>query len=108
MSELALPSLFSTTGSPRLRRRVVVTGLGLVTPLGLDVESSWSAILAGQSGVGQIDRFDTTEFRSRIGGLVKGFNPCDYLGRQGARRTEPFVHYGVAAALQAIEDARDG
>lgn len=102
---LGRPSL-AETHRLQLRRRVVVTGLGLVTPLGLDVESTWSAILAGKSGVVPITRFDTSEFRSRIGGLIDGLSASAHLGLQGARRTEPFVHYGVDAAVQALSDAR--
>ncbi len=87
------------------RRRVVVTGLGLVCPVGLDVASSWEAILAGRSGIGPIDRFDTSAFSVRIGGGVKGFDVKDYLPPKEARKMDPFIHYGIAAGQQAFEDA---
>ena len=87
------------------RRRVVVTGLGMVCPVGLDVASSWEAILAGRSGIGPIDRFDTSQFTVRIGGGVKGFDVKAYLSPKEARKMDPFIHYGIAAGQQAFEDS---
>ena len=87
------------------RRRVVVTGLGMVCPVGLDVASSWEAILAGRSGIGPIERFDTSQFTVRIGGGVKGFDVKAYLSPKEARKMDPFIHYGIAAGQQAFEDS---
>lgn len=86
-------------------KRVVITGVGLVTPLGIGVEESWSAVCAGKSGVGEITRFDASAYQTKIAAEVKGFNPEDYLSRKEARRIEPFIAYAVAAARMALEDA---
>lgn len=86
-------------------RRVVVTGLGTVCPMGLNVEESWANILAGKSGIGPITHFDVSSFSVRFGGGVKGFEVGAYLPLKDARKMDPFIHYGVAAAKQAIEDA---
>ncbi len=86
-------------------RRVVVTGLGTVSPMGLDVEESWANILAGKSGIGPITHFDVSSFSVRFGGSVKGFDVSDYLSAKDARKMDSFIHYGIAAAKQAIEDA---
>lgn len=86
-------------------RRIVVTGLGIVSPVGSDVETAWSNILAGKSGVSLIDRFDTTGFSVRIGAGVQGFDLSRYMSPKEARKTDPFIHYGIAAAKQAIANA---
>ncbi len=86
-------------------RRVVVTGLGLVTPVGNDVEASWSAILAGRSGIRPIESFDVSAFPSRIGGSIRGLELEPHLSARDARRMDPFIHYGIVAGAQAIEDA---
>ncbi|MGH2379551.1 MAG: beta-ketoacyl-ACP synthase II [Candidatus Limnocylindria bacterium] len=88
------------------RRRVVVTGLGLVTPLGLDVESSWSALLAGKSGIGPITRFDPEGLETKIAGEIPEFDPFKYLDRKEVRRTDRFAQFSVAAATQALADAK--
>nr|WP_315041100.1 beta-ketoacyl-ACP synthase II [uncultured Moraxella sp.] len=85
--------------------RIVITGMGAVTPLGLDVESSWQGILAGKSGISQIEHFDTTDYRSKIAGLVKDFDISQYMSAKDARRYDIFVQYGVAAATQALQNA---
>jgi len=87
------------------QRRVVVTGMGLISPMGLDVESSWEAILAGRSGITPIDSFDISGFPTRFGGPIRGFDVTQYMARKEARRYDAFVHYGVAAAVQALEDS---
>lgn len=87
------------------QRRVVVTGLGLVSPLGLDVESSWQGILAGRSGIGPIDTFDVSDYPTRFGGPIRDFDVTQYMSRKEAKRFDPFVHYGVAASVQAVEDS---
>lgn len=87
------------------QRRVVVTGLGMVSPVGLDVESSWQAIVAGRSGIGPIDSFDTSGFPTRFGGPVWDFDVTQYMSGKEARRYDAFVHYGVAASVQALADS---
>lgn len=86
-------------------RRVVITGLGLVTPLGFGVEDTWAALCAGKSGIGRITRFDTTDFQTRIAGEVKNFNPEDHLPKKEAKRTTLFIAYAVACARMALEDS---
>ncbi|CAM3327136.1 beta-ketoacyl-ACP synthase II [Halomonas lysinitropha] len=87
------------------RRRVVVTGLGLVTPVGNAVEESWASILAGKSGIAPIEHFDVSAFNTRFGGSVKGFDISPYLNPKEARKMDLFIQYGMAAGAQAIEDA---
>ncbi|MFZ5493047.1 MAG: beta-ketoacyl-ACP synthase II [Pseudomonadota bacterium] len=87
------------------KRRVVITGLGMVSPLGLDVPSSWAGILAGRSGIGPIAGFDTSAFSVRIGGAVKDFEVGKYLSPKEARKMDTFIHYGIAAAQEALRDA---
>ena len=86
-------------------RRVVVTGLGAVTPLGVGVRNTWEAILAGKSGVGPITRFDTKDFSATIAAEVKGFDPEQFIDRKEIKRMDPFIHYAMAAAHMAMEDA---
>lgn len=88
-----------------MNRRVVVTGLGLVTPLGHTVKDTWENILAGKSGISLIDIFDTSQFASRIGGLIRDFDGSRYLPRKELKKMDPFIHYGIAASVQAMEDA---
>ena len=87
------------------RRRVVVTGLGAVTPVGNDVAETWSGIVAGRSGIRPIDSFDVSGYSSRIGGAVRDLDLSPYLAPRDARRMDPFIHYGLAASIQALEDA---
>ena len=87
------------------RRRVVVTGLGAVTPAGNDVAESWSNILAGRSGIRTIDAFDVSGYASRIGGAIRGLDLGRYLTPRDARRMDPFIHYGLVASIQAVEDS---
>ena len=88
-----------------MTRRVVVTGMGTVNPLGNNVKDFWSAIRAGENGIGALDRFDTKDFSAKIAGQVKGFAPEKVLETKEARRMDPFVQYGYAAATQAIKDS---
>ena len=88
-----------------MRRRVVVTGLGLITPVGNTVQEAWESILAGRSGISAIDIFDVTDFSSRIGGLIRNFDVTTIMPAKEARKTDPFIHYGLAAGVQAIEDS---
>ncbi|WP_027856068.1 beta-ketoacyl-ACP synthase II [Marinobacterium jannaschii] len=87
------------------RRRVVVTGMGMVTPVGNSVEETWSNILSGTSGIAPIDQFDTTQFATRFSASVKGFDVSPYMSPKEARKIDLFIQYGMAAATQAIEDA---
>ena len=86
------------------RRRVAVTGLGIVCPVGNTVEEAWQNLVAGKSGIGSITRFDATPFACRIAGEVKGFDVAAYLPAKEARHMDTFIHYGVAAAIQAWKD----
>jgi 3-oxoacyl-[acyl-carrier-protein] synthase II len=87
------------------RRRIVVTGLGLVTPVGNTVDESWRQILAGQSGIDKVTRFDPSPLSVQFAGEVKGFKIEDYIPAKEARHMDAFIHYGIAAALQAVRDA---
>ena len=87
------------------RRRVVVTGLGCISPVGNTVAEAWSNLLAGKSGIDMITRFDATNFSCRIAGEVKGFDVERYMSAKEARTVDAFVHYGIAAAVQAVADA---
>ena len=87
------------------RRRVVVTGLGCISPVGNTVAQAWTNLLAGQSGIGLISKFDTSAFACRIAGEVKGFNLEQYISTKEARTMDAFIHYGIAAAAQAVADA---
>jgi len=87
------------------RRRVVVTGMGMLTPLGTDVPSTWQGILAGQSGIGLIEHTDLSAYTTRFGGSVKGFQVEDYLSPKEARRLDLFIQYGLAASFQAVRNA---
>jgi 3-oxoacyl-[acyl-carrier-protein] synthase II len=88
-----------------LPRRVVVTGLGLVTPLGVGVQANWSALLAGRSGIGPITAFDAQAFDVRIAGQVRDFDVGVFIGRKDAKKMDPFIHYALAAARLAGDDA---
>ena len=96
-----------TTGNGSLngRRCVVVTGLGAVTPLGLDVESTWSSLLAGESGAGEITAFDHSDYPVHFACEVKGFDPTEWIDRKAARRMDRFTHLILAAARQAVADS---
>ncbi|QIC15795.1 beta-ketoacyl-ACP synthase II [Providencia vermicola] len=88
------------------KRRVVVTGLGMLSPVGNTVESSWKAVCDGQSGISLIEHFDTTNHATKFAGVVKDFNYEDYgISRKEARKMDPFIQYGIAAGYQAIKDA---
>lgn len=87
------------------QRRVVITGLGQVSPVGNDVAAAWANLLAGKSGIGTITRFDASEINSQIAGEVRDFDIDQYISAKEARRMDDFIHYGIAAALQAIADA---
>jgi len=87
------------------RRRVVVTGLGCISPVGNTVEQSWANLIAGQSGIDLITKFDASNFACKIAGEVKGFDLESYISAKEARTMDTFIHYGIAAAVQAVQDA---
>jgi 3-oxoacyl-[acyl-carrier-protein] synthase II len=87
------------------KRRVVITGLGILSPLGNDLVSSWDGITAGRSGIGPITHFDASGFATRIAGEVKDFDPSPWIAPKDIKKMDPFVHYGVAASMMAIGDA---
>ena len=86
-------------------RRVVITGMGLVTPVGIGVKESWDALCAGKSGIDEITRFDTTNYQTKIAGEVKDFQPTDFLPKKDAKRTQTFIAYAIAATRMALEDS---
>jgi len=87
------------------KRRVVVTGLGIVSPVGNEVEQAWSQILAGRSGIAPLTHMDTSGFSTTFGGSVRDFDVSQYIAPKEAKKMDPFIHYGIAAGVQAIRDA---
>ncbi len=87
------------------KRRVVITGLGIVSPVGIGVDEAWANVTAGKSGITRITRFDASSFSSQIAGEVKGFDVTAYLPAKEARRMDTFIHYGMAAAMEAFKDS---
>src|SRR5437870_12736595 len=90
---------------PRVKRRVVITGIGLVTTLGIGTKESWEAAIAGKSGVGPITRFDAKDLPSRIAAEVKHFDPGKFMDKKEARRNDLFIQFGLAATELALKDA---
>ncbi len=88
------------------KRRIVVTGLGLLTPLGIGVEKSWEGLVQGRSGIRRITHFDPAAFATQIAGEVEGFNPEDYIEPKEIKKMDRFIHFGVAAATMAVEDSQ--
>ncbi len=88
-----------------MRRRVVITGVGVVSPLGLDTPSTWSALVAGKSGIGPITKFDASAFTCRIGGEVRGFVPESYIDRKDVKKMDTFIHFAIAASNEAVADS---
>ncbi len=87
------------------KRRVVVTGLGIISPVGNDVATAWANITAGRSGIGPITHFDASTFPTRIAGEVRDFDPTQYVAAKDVKKMDPFIHYGIAASIQALADA---
>ena len=92
-----------TESSPR--RRVVITGLGAVTPVGIGVDNTWQSVLAGKSGIGPITRFDASDYACRIAAEVKGFDPADYIEKKEIKKMDTFIQYAMAASQEAVDDA---
>jgi len=90
----------------RERRRVVITGVGVVSPLGTGVEKNWQALMEGRSGVGLVTRFDVADFPTRIAGEVKDFTPEDFMEKKDVKKMDPFIQYAVAAAKMAMDESR--
>ncbi len=86
-------------------KRVVVTGMGMVSPLGVGVQKNWEAICQGKSGIGPVTRFDTTDFSSKIAGEVQGFNPEDFIDKKETKKMDIFIHYALASGMMAIKDS---
>jgi len=98
----------STPRPPRSKgpdKRVVVTGIGLVSPVGIGVEDNWDSLLAGKSGIDRITRFDASQHASKIAGEVKGFDPLDFIEKKDIRKMDPFIQYAIAAAELAVKDS---
>lgn len=87
------------------KRRVVVTGLGVVSPVGIGVETAWSNLVAGKSGITRISKFDPSNFASQVAGEVKDFDVLQYLSAKDARRMDLFIQYGLAAGIEAVKDS---
>lgn len=87
------------------RRRIAITGIGLITPLGLTAEKTWARVCAGESGIGRITRFDASEFTTQIAGEVRGFDPTNWIPKRHVRQMDPFIHYAVAAGDEAVRNA---
>lgn len=88
-----------------MKKRVVITGLGIVSPVGIGVSTAWQAIIQGRSGIGRVTRLDPTPYSSQIAGEVRGFDVSQYIPSKEAKKMDLFIHYGVAAAMEAIEDS---
>jgi len=88
-----------------MTRRVVITGIGLITPLAIGTENSWAAICEGKNGISKITRFDPSNLKTQIAGEVKGFDPLEYMPAKEAKRNDDFIHYAVASTKMALEDA---
>ena len=84
-------------------RRVVITGMGIISPVGNRVDDAWSNVCNGVSGIQVVEDFDTSTFPTRIGGIIKDFDAADYMGPKNIRKTDPFIHYGVAASMEAVK-----
>src|SRR4030043_916313 len=97
--------LIGSSPGPSSARRVVITGIGVVSPLGMGVRKNWEAVLRGGSGIGPITRFDPSRYSPRIAGEVKNFDPLAFIDRKEARKMDHFIQFALAAAALAVEDA---
>src|SRR4030065_1705118 len=98
--------LRGSSPGPSSARRVVITGIGVVSPLGIGVQKNWEALLRGESGIGPITRFDASKHSTRIAGEAKNFAPLAFIERRESRRMDRFIQFALAAAALAVEDAR--
>ena len=87
------------------KRRVVVTGLGIISPVGNDIATAWENILKGVSGIGPVTHFDASAYATRIAGQVRDFDPAQWMAPKDVKKMDPFIHYGVAAGTQALRDS---
>ena len=87
------------------KRRVVITGIGMISPLGIGNDPTWQGLIEGRSGVGRITKFDASAYACQIAGEVRGFNPEDWVEKKEVKKSDTFIHYAVAAAQMAIKDA---
>ena len=87
------------------KRRVVVTGMGIISPVGNDIATAWENILKGVSGIGPVTHFDATAYATRIAGQVRDFDPTQWMAPKDVKKMDPFIHYGVAAGTQALRDS---
>ena len=87
------------------KRRVVVTGMGIISPVGNDLTSAWANVVAAKSGIGPIPHLQATELAVKFGGPIRDFDPASYISPKDVRKMDPFIHYGIAAATQAIKDS---
>jgi 3-oxoacyl-[acyl-carrier-protein] synthase II len=87
------------------KRRVVVTGLGIISPVGNDIPTAWKNVIEGRSGIGPLTRFDASAFATRIAGEVRDFDPAQWIAPKEVKKMDPFIHYGLAASLQAFKDS---
>src|SRR5439155_12562202 len=87
-------------------RRVVVTGIGLVSSLGVGTEANWTALMAGRSGISTISKFDASQFATRIAGEVRGFDPLQFIDKKDVKKMDVFIQYAIAASQFAVDDAR--
>lgn len=88
-----------------MKKRVVITGMGMVTPLGIGVEETWNALVAGKSGITRITRFDASDFTSQVAGEVKNFDPANYIEAKEIKKMDTFIHYAIAASQMAMDDS---
>src|ERR1035437_1206600 len=96
-------SIFTRPSAPQ--RRVVVTGMSMITPLGLNLKESWSGLINGKSGVGRITLFDPTAYDAKIAGEVKGFNSDEWIPKKEQKKMDRFIHFAIAASKMAMTDA---
>ena len=88
------------------RRRVVVTGIGVVSPLGVGSQPTWEGLIAGRSGIDRISKFDASDYPAQIAGEVRGFNAADYIEKKEVKKSDSFIQYAIAAAQMAVDDAK--
>ena len=88
-----------------MKERVVITGLGCISPVGNDVKTAWQNIMQGQSGIQAIEGFDVTNYTTRFAGQIRDFNAAEWMPPKEIRKVDPFIHYAIAASIQAVKDA---